>query len=103
MSIHKASPLSTYTQLFRDAHAQIKNMIYLINTNTHCKTPAVPVHTEGPVLTIESCINKPTDAARETKDTTYAKKSQSFNLLQLRNGVVNISLGKQTKLRIQIL
>lgn len=43
---------------------------HLINTNTHCKTPAVPVHTEGPVLTIESCINKPTDAARETKDTT---------------------------------
>jgi hypothetical protein len=48
--------------------------------------PAVPVHTEGPVLTIESCINKPTDAAKETKETTYAKKSQSFNL-QLREGL----------------
>ncbi|KAG5225507.1 cytochrome P450 [Salix suchowensis] len=26
------------------------------------------------------CANKPTDAAKETKETTYAKKSQSFNL-----------------------
>ena len=59
-----------------------KTFFYLINTNTHCKTPAVPVHTEGPVVTSESCINRPTDAARDTKDTTYAKKSQSFNLLQ---------------------
>jgi len=62
--------------------------IYLISTNTHCKTPAVPVHTEGPVLTIESWINKPTDAAKETKETTYAKKSQSFNL-QLREALAN--------------
>ncbi|KAF9672216.1 hypothetical protein SADUNF_Sadunf11G0017600 [Salix dunnii] len=26
------------------------------------------------------CANKPTDAAKETEETTYAKKSQSFNL-----------------------
>lgn len=43
---------------------------YLINTKTACNTPAVPVHTEGPVFTKESCINKPTDAARDTNATT---------------------------------
>lgn len=57
---------------------------YLTKTKTHCKTPAVPVQAEGPVWTSESCISSPTDAARETKDTTYAKKSHSFNLLQHR-------------------
>lgn len=53
---------------------------YLINTSTHCRTPAVPVQAEGPSGTSASCINKPTDAANETNDTTYARKSQSFNL-----------------------
>ncbi|KAF4352909.1 hypothetical protein F8388_003300 [Cannabis sativa] len=57
-----------------------EKLLYLTRTNTHCKTPAVPVHTEGPVFTSESCIRRPTEAARETKDTTYAKNSQSFNL-----------------------
>lgn len=57
-----------------------EKLFYLTNTNTHCKTPAVPVHTEGPVFTSESCTRRPTEAARETKDTTYAKNSQSFNL-----------------------
>lgn len=52
--------------------AAIPNMenIYLIKTNTHCKMPAVPVHTEGPDFTSESCIKRPTEAASETKDTT---------------------------------
>ena len=44
--------------------------MYLIKTSTHCKTPAVPVHTEEPDFTSESCINRPTEAASETKETT---------------------------------
>lgn len=55
-------------------------MTDLIKTSTHCKTPAVPVQAEGPSGTSASCINKPTDAAKDTNDTTYARKSQSFNL-----------------------
>lgn len=52
----------------------------LISTNTHWRTPATPVHAEGPVSTSASCIKSPTEAANETNDTTYAMKSQSFNL-----------------------
>lgn len=59
--------------------------IYLIRINTHWKTPAIPVHEEGPVSTNASCIKSPTEAANETKDTTYAIKSQSFNLLKVTN------------------
>lgn len=47
---------------------------------THCRTPATPVHAEGPVFTRASCINRPTEAANETKEITYAIKSHSFNL-----------------------
>ena len=43
---------------------------HLTKTNTHCRTPATPVQTEGADLSIESCISSPTDAAKETKDTT---------------------------------
>ncbi|GER37775.1 ABC-2 type transporter family protein [Striga asiatica] len=43
-------------------------------------TPAIPVQAEGPDSTRASCINRPTEAANETNDTTYAMKSQSFNL-----------------------
>lgn len=53
---------------------------YLTKTKTHCKTPATPVHADGLVFTRASCISKPTEAANETKETTYAIKSQSFNL-----------------------
>lgn len=74
---------------------QIVEAIYLTNTNTHCKTPATPVHTDGPVFTKESCNNSPTEAARETKDTTYAKKSQSFNLLEQRENLASITLSRQ--------
>lgn len=56
------------------------NRFYLISTNTHWRTPATPVHDEGPDFTSESCTSRPTEAANETKDTTYAIKSQSFNL-----------------------
>jgi hypothetical protein len=54
--------------------------IYLINTRTHCRTPATPVQTDGPLSVSASCTNKPTDPARQTKETTYATKSQSFTL-----------------------
>ena len=57
-----------------------KKMTYLINTRTHCRTPATPVQTDGPLSVSASCTNKPTDPARQTKETTYATKSQSFTL-----------------------
>jgi len=57
-----------------------KLQAYLINTRTHCRTPATPVQTEGPLFVSTSCTNKPTDPARQTKETTYATKSQSFTL-----------------------
>ena len=57
-----------------------KLQAYLINTTTHCRTPATPVQTEGPLFVSASCTNKPTDPARQTKETTYATKSQSFTL-----------------------
>lgn len=43
---------------------------YLISTNTHWNTPAVPVHADGPDSTRASCINRPTEAAKETNETT---------------------------------
>lgn len=58
---------------------------YLTNTNTHCKTPEAPVHTEGADLSNESCIKRPTDPAKEINDTTYATKSHSFSLLKREN------------------
>ena len=37
---------------------------------THCKTPAVLVHDEGPDELKASLIKKSVDAAKEKKDTT---------------------------------
>jgi len=56
------------------------NSTYLIKTQTHSKTPATPVQTEGADLSSESWISRPADPAKETKDTTYAMKSHNFSL-----------------------
>jgi len=62
------------------------NSTYLIKTQTHCKTPATPVQTEGADLSSESWISRPADPAKETKDTTYAMKSHNFNLSTTKSG-----------------
>jgi hypothetical protein len=74
------SQYTNWTRVWGSEICRWKLQAYLINTRTHCRTPATPVQTEGPLFVRASCTNKPTDAARQTKETTYATKSQSFTL-----------------------
>lgn len=76
----KGDRVSTQTHERVKHWSRWKMQTYLINTRTHCRTPATPVQTEGPLFVSASCTNKPTDPAKQTKETTYATKSQSFTL-----------------------